>query len=132
MRVYQNKSSVKLPNSNHEEKTSYDSESLKTSKPQYKRSRTAKMDCAVSEANRETEFLFWKGMKKTQCWMNQFILEGSAGFDKMSLREKMTVFIKESSDEIKKWFYLKGMSTELPPNGKISKKSYVIMFVEKA
>lgn len=38
----------------------------------------------------------------------------SFGFDKMSLRDKMTIFIRESSKEIKEWFYLKNMSTLIP------------------
>ncbi|KAG0442607.1 hypothetical protein DMUE_0146 [Dictyocoela muelleri] len=63
----------------------------------YTRSRIAKMDRAVNGKYEKTEYMFWKGINKTKCGVNKFILEGSIGFEKMSLREKMTLFIKESA-----------------------------------
>lgn len=53
MMVYNKNSPIKLLYFNHEDKTSYGSENLKTYKSQYKKLIKTKMNCAESEANRE-------------------------------------------------------------------------------
>ena len=53
------------------------------------------------------------------------MLEGSVGFEKLTIREKQTVLIKKSNYEIREWYFNKGMENELPKNWDKFKEIFV-------
>ncbi|KCZ73864.1 hypothetical protein H311_05175, partial [Anncaliia algerae PRA109] len=61
-----------------------------------------------------SENLFCKNLIEKEVKKFLFILEGEEKFEKLTLRNKMTLVIKNAEEELKDWFYEKGSEDDLP------------------
>lgn len=58
--------------------------------------------------------LFRRGMREYEVRMNLFMIEGQNGFEVMNLRSKMTAVVARGNNDVKEWFYDRGVSETLP------------------
>ena len=112
-----NKSSVNKPavptKPFHEKQVSFDRE---TDNNSLSRTMIAdeRKDASSASGNSHTEFLFTKGIPDKNARINLFILEGQAGFEKLSVREKTALVARNSDNALREWYYTKGSADELP------------------
>lgn len=74
---------------------------------------------------------FTRGMKEKEINVILFLLEGEPGFERMTLREKMTECVKRATQEIQEWFYTNGVEGTLANNWAEFKKELVVYCSER-
>ncbi|KCZ74600.1 hypothetical protein H311_04433, partial [Anncaliia algerae PRA109] len=65
-----------------------------------------------------SENLFCKNLIEKEGNKFLFILEREEKFEKLTLRNKMTLVIKNAEEELKDWFYEKGSEDDFQRHGK--------------
>ncbi|KAF9760688.1 hypothetical protein NGRA_3052 [Nosema granulosis] len=69
--------------------------------------------------------VFRRNMKEREVKREVFMLEGDENFEALTLRSKMTLLVKRSSDDVKNWFYDMGIEENLPDSWNEFKKSLI-------
>ncbi|EJW04344.1 hypothetical protein EDEG_04247, partial [Edhazardia aedis USNM 41457] len=83
------------------------------------------------DVNKVEEFQFKRNLTEKEVRINLFVIEGTAGFEALSLREKTTKIASFGDSEFLEWFYEEGIRNSLPDDWITFKENVVEYCINK-